>query len=120
MPLSNVEQTLEQLLPIQAVTFTLEFKQAVTFRFFHETSLMAFIRTIYKIDSITLKETLRIEALESGRVSCNKGDQYRFAYLAFQATQKYSIKSPKHSTSPHSKMLFQTRASLCFKVVLPW
>ncbi|MBQ0724901.1 MAG: CRISPR-associated endonuclease Cas1, partial [Cycloclasticus sp.] len=115
MSLTVVEKTLEQLLPIQAVTYTLAFNQPVTFRFFHETSLTAFIRTIHKIDPVTLKEKLRIEALESGQVHYNKGDHYHFRVFSlsgdtdilFQITKSLYEASKKSVKSNQGKPLFQ-------------
>lgn len=78
---------IEQILPIKHLVVLLEFTAQVTSRFFHQALLTAFLRHLSHNYSDHAKY-ISIDTPESGRLSYQSGDFYRFSIYAFQGSDE--------------------------------
>ncbi|MBN2887356.1 MAG: CRISPR-associated endonuclease Cas1, partial [Chromatiaceae bacterium] len=69
------------LLPLRAITVTLEFLEAAELRFFHQPALTAFLRFLLESPA-DWDWRLVADAVETGRGSYRPGDRYRFSVIA--------------------------------------
>ncbi|MEM9603756.1 MAG: CRISPR system precrRNA processing endoribonuclease RAMP protein Cas6 [Pseudomonadota bacterium] len=70
-----------QLLPVRAVTITLQFTGASQPKFFHQASLAAFVRHLLR-EPPEFDTLLRIHCLETGRTHFAPGDHYSFSVIS--------------------------------------
>lgn len=71
---------LASLLPLRALTITLEFTESSAPRFFHQAALTAFLRFLAGSPE-DYDKLIRLDAPESGCVRYRRGDQYRFVLI---------------------------------------
>lgn len=84
---NNLALFLEDLLPLRSVVVTLEFLQPVTLDFFHQPRVTALLKSLL-IECEVYDQLIVIDTPESGRVSYQRGDQYRFNLIALDGADE--------------------------------
>lgn len=76
---------LASLLPLRGLVITLQFTQTATPRFFHQAALTAFLRFLTGSPE-NYEQLIRLDTPESGRISYQPGDYYRFMIIGLQGS----------------------------------
>ena len=79
--------SLETLLPLRGLVITLQFTQTAKPQFFHQPALTAFIRFLAGSPE-NYEQLIRIDTPETGRISYQTGDYYRFMLIGLQGSDE--------------------------------